>query len=181
MNRADSYIQRIMNSIVEITYHNRNINNLSSIIRLREKLKELEDKLVYDINVSARSSLLDEYCKVQLDKQGNNVYDTISYFKEHLENRYKHDIFDKINDISSIKYIHNNSVIEVRLKNGCVHCDYDVAFHKIDGDYILRPIYALYGQFLEYDDWNRHIEIRKNKIRKIKYKNGFKSRDYIRW
>jgi len=182
MNRAENYILKIIDNIVEITYCNGYVSNINGLKRLKNQLKTLEDKLVYNHTVSIRSALVDNLGITRLTEYDNTtVYDTISYLKEQLKDAQNKYIFDKFDHISEIKYIYENSVIAVRLQNGCIHCEYDKAFYIVDGDYYLRPIYALYGQYFDYNQWNRHPEVRKNKILKLKYKNISKLNNNYKW
>lgn len=181
MKRAENYILKIIDNIVEITYCNGYVSNINGLKRLKNQLKTLEDKLVYNHTVSMRSALVDTFGITHLTEHNTTVYDTISYLKQKIQEAQNKYIFDKFDHISEIKYIYGNSVIAVRLKNGCIHCDYDKAFYIVDGDYYLRPIYALYGQYFDYNEWNKHPEVRKNKILNIKYKNIFKLNNYYKW
>ena len=181
MKRAENYILKIIDNIVEITYCNGYVSNINGLKRLKNQLKTLEDKLIYNHTVSMRSALVDTFGITHLTEHNTTVYDTISYLKEQLKDAQNKYIFDKFDHISEIKYIYENSVIAVRLQNGCIHCDYDKAFYIVDGDYYLRPIYALYGQYFDYNEWNKHPEVRKNKILNIKYKNRFKLNNYYKW
>jgi hypothetical protein len=155
--------------ITYVRYSDGSILNMDSLNRIKKQIKTLEDAKMIESTIAFNEN----YPKCDII----DYYNTLTYLEKQLDKYLERYIFSKIDHIAEFHHYNNFDNFEtdtnldnfkiIRMKNGYIHCDYDCAIETLSEK---CRTYYLFNELLSYEQWNKNVEVRRNKILKIKSK-----------